>query len=216
MTPPPAQPKIYHITHIDNFASIVAAGCIESDGRRFRQGQNQKIIGMPEIKRRRLFDLEVPCHPPTKVGDYVPFYFCPRSIMLYILYRDNHPDMTYHGGQRTILHLQGDLESIIDWADGQGVRWAISDRNAGTRLADFYNKRENLNQIAWDSVQSTDFRDPLVKEGKQAEFLIHDTFPWHLVEKIGVIDAVMQNQANAILQQARHKPVVSVEGSWYY
>lgn len=213
---PPSQPKIYHITHIDNLASIVAGGGIESDGRRYRHGQNQKIIGMPEIKRRRLFDLDVPCHPATKVGDYVPFYFCPRSIMLYIIYRGNHPDTTYHGGQSSILHLQADLESIIDRADRQGVRWAISDRNAGTRLADFYNSRAGLNQIAWDAVQSTDFRDPLIKEGKQAEFLIHDTFPWHLVEKIGIIDAAMQNKVNTILQQSRYKPVVSVERSWYY
>ncbi len=120
MTKLPSQPKIYHITHFDNLASIIAAGCIESDGQRgAAQGAEQKIIGMPEIKRRRLFDLDVPCNLATKVGDYVPFYFCPRSIMLYIIYRDNHPDMTYHGGQRTILHLQADLESIIDWATGR-------------------------------------------------------------------------------------------------
>ena len=111
MTPQPPQSKIYHITHIDNLASIVAAGCIESDGRRYRAGQNQTAIGMTEIKRRRLFELDVPCHPGTKVGDYVPFYFCPRSIMLFIIHRHNHPDMPYHGGQGSILHLQADMES---------------------------------------------------------------------------------------------------------
>jgi len=72
MTIPPAQPKIYHITHIDNLASIVTAGYIESDGRRFRAGMNQTAIGMTEIKRRRLFELDVPCQPGTKVDDYVP------------------------------------------------------------------------------------------------------------------------------------------------
>jgi hypothetical protein len=94
MTTPPAQPKIYHITHVDNLASIVAAGCIESDGRRVGQGGGQTFIGMTEIKRRRLFDNEVQCHRGTKVGYYVPFYFCPRSIMLYILHMGNHPDIT--------------------------------------------------------------------------------------------------------------------------
>ncbi len=39
---------------------------------------------MTEIKRRRLFEIDVQCHPDTMVGDYVPFYFCPRSIMLFI------------------------------------------------------------------------------------------------------------------------------------
>ena len=53
MATPPAQPKIYHITHVDNLASIVASGCIESDGRRVARGGGQTTIGMTEIKRRR-------------------------------------------------------------------------------------------------------------------------------------------------------------------
>ena len=38
MTTPPAQPKFYHITYVGNFASTVAAGFIEADGRRVGQG----------------------------------------------------------------------------------------------------------------------------------------------------------------------------------
>ena len=216
MTPPPVQPKIYHITHIDNLASITASGCIQSDGRRFRAGQDQTVIGMSVIKRRRLLELDVPCHPGTKVGDYVPFYFCPRSIMLYIIHCDNHPDMTYHGGQGPILHLQADVDSVMNWADTQNVQWAFSDRNAGTRFTDFYQNRAELDQIDWDAIGTTDFRDPMAKEGKQAEFLVHDAFPWQLVEKIGVIDTTVLNQVNTILQSVTHKPVVNIERLWYY
>jgi len=216
MTTPPAQPKIYHITHVDNLASIVAAGCIESDGRRLRQGSSQTSIGMTEIKRRRLFENEVHCHPGTKVGEYVPFYFCPRSIMLFILHMGNHPDITYHGGQRPILHLQVDLEAVIRWAETNSVDWAFSDRNAGTRFTSFYNSRENFDKIDWNAVLATVFINPQVKEGKQAEFLIHDTCPWHLVEKIGVLNEEILHQVNAILQNAQHKPVVTIERTWYY
>jgi hypothetical protein len=56
------------------------------------------VVGMSEIKRRRLEDLEVSCLPGTKVGEYVPFFFCPRSVMLYILHMANHPDITYREG----------------------------------------------------------------------------------------------------------------------
>ncbi len=49
--------------------------------------------------------MEVKCHPGTKVGEYVPFYFCPRSVMLYILYMGNHPELGYRGGQAPIVHL---------------------------------------------------------------------------------------------------------------
>jgi len=216
MTTPPAQPKIYHITHIDNLPSIVAGGYIESDGRRFRQGGGQTSIGMTEIKRRRLFENDVPCHPGTKVGDYVPFYYCPRSIMLFILHRGNHPDMDYHDGQRPILHLQIDLEAAIHWAETNGVAWAFSDRNAGTRFTSFYKSRGDLDKIDWDAVRAAVFIDPQVKEGKQAEFLIHDTCPWQLVEKIGVLDEGMRVQVDTILQQGQNKPIVSIERAWYY
>jgi len=56
----------------------------------------------------------------------------------------------------------------------------------------------------------------LVKEGKQAEFLIHDACPWHLVERIGVLDEKIRAQVNGILLNARHKPVVLIERTWYY
>jgi len=216
MTTPPAHPKVYHITHVDNLASILAADCIESDGRRLRKGGDQTSIGMTEIKRRRLFEIDVQCHPDTMVGDYVPFYFCPRSIMLFIIYRNNHIDMLYHGGQRPILHLQVDMESAIQWADEHNIHWAFSAQNAGTRYTDFYKNRNDLEMIDWDAVNETDFRNPQVKEGKQAEFLIHNSCPWHLVEKIGVLNDNIRNQVNGILRNVRHKPVVKIERTWYY
>ncbi len=216
MTTPPAHPKIYHITHVNNLASILDARCVESDGRRVGQGGGQISIGMTEIKRRRLYEMEVSCNPDTMVGEYVPFYFCPRSIMLFILYKNNHTDMTYRGGQVPILHLQMDLESTIHWANENGVLWAFSDRNAGGLLADFFNTPMELDKIDWDAVKATDFRDMQIQEGKQAEFLIHDICPWHLVEKIGVLNERIVEQVKDILLNAQHKPVVKIERTWYY
>jgi len=82
---PQANLKIYHITHVENLASILAAGCIDSDARRIGQDLANTTIGMDKIKERRL-ELGVDCHEGTKVGEYVPFYFCPRSIMLFLIY----------------------------------------------------------------------------------------------------------------------------------
>jgi hypothetical protein len=58
---------------------------------------------MSTIKERRL-RLAIECRPGLRVGDCVPFYFCPRSVMLFLLDRGNHPDLTYRGGQGPILH----------------------------------------------------------------------------------------------------------------
>lgn len=177
MNEPPENPKIYHITHVDNLERIVQAGALLSDARMLAMTSAHTVVGMPGIKRRRLEEIEVSCHPGTKVGEYVPFYFCPRSIMLYILHKANHDDLAYRGGQGPVVHLQADLRAAIDWAEAPGRRWAISDRNAGSHLAQFYSERGNLDEVDWQAVAATDFRDMGVKEGKQAEFLMYDSFP---------------------------------------
>jgi len=67
--------KIYHITHLGNLTRIVAAGRLWSDAKRLELGLECEIVGMSEIKRRRLEEIEVSCFPGTQVGEYVPFYF---------------------------------------------------------------------------------------------------------------------------------------------
>jgi ssDNA thymidine ADP-ribosyltransferase, DarT len=210
----PARPKVYHITHLRNLAQIASGGWLYSDAKRLDLKLKCDVVGLSGIKQRRLKEIAVSCHPGTTVGQYVPFYFCPRSIMLYILHRGNHPELNYTGGQRPILHLQADLHSTIRWADKNGIRWAFSDRNAGTRLADFFNDPRDLGKVNWDAVQATDFRDMVVKEGKQAEFLLFEAFPWTLVEKVGVVDSATQNKVKRVL--AEHAPPVEIEPEWYY
>ncbi|MCX6048724.1 MAG: DUF4433 domain-containing protein [Chloroflexi bacterium] len=102
----PPNPKIYHITHVTNLTNIIAGKGLVSDAKRIASGLTFSLVGMSTIKQRRLTEIEVSCHPGTKVGQYVPFYFCPRSIMLYILHKGNHPDVSYKGGQRSMVHLQ--------------------------------------------------------------------------------------------------------------
>ena len=216
MTGKPANPKIYHITHLRNLSQIVQASAIWSDSERIAQNVDAEIVGMSKIKARRLKVLSVDCHPGTRVGEYVPFYFCPRSIMLYILHMGNHPELTYRDGQRPILHLRADLPATIRWADQNEVRWAFSDSNAGGCLAKFFKSISDLDKINWAAVEATDFRPMQVKEGKQAEFLVYKLLPWELIECIGVKDADIEQQVNDILQGARHKPLVTIEPNWYY
>jgi hypothetical protein len=102
----PAHPKVFHITHVRNLRNIVKAGVLWSDAKRVEMGLSCNVVGMSHIKQRRLQEIEVRCHAGTHVGEYVPFYFCPRSIMLYILHRGNHPDLDYNEGQQPIVHLR--------------------------------------------------------------------------------------------------------------
>jgi len=207
--------KIYHITHLHNLRGIVNEGSLWSDAERMKKGLASEIVGLSRIKHRRMKELEVRCWPGTKVGEYVPFYFCPRSIMLYILYRGNHPDLTYHGGQGPIVHLEADVERVVDWAARTKARWAFSDRNAGEYIANFFKDLRDFDKINWKAVEATDFRDILVKEGKQAEFLIYGSFPWQLIDRVGVMDGGMRNVVREVLGDSV-RPLVSVENAWYY
>ena len=37
------------------------------------------------------------------MGDCVPFYSCPRSVVLFVIQRANHQELTYQGGQGPIV-----------------------------------------------------------------------------------------------------------------
>ena len=216
MTPVPESPKIYHITHLDNLQGIVTAGGLLSDAAILQQGGPTQIIGMSKIKRRRIEELEVACHPGTKVGDYVPFYFCPRSIMLWVIHCANHPELAYRGGQTLVVHLEADLYRVITWADCNGVRWAFSLSNAGARYAEFRAQPHCLAELDWSAIAARDFRNPDVKERKQAEFLVHGYFPFDLVERIGVCWASVRDRVNQTLAGSRYNPAVEVRADWYF
>jgi hypothetical protein len=213
---PQITPKIYHITHYQNLESIIKSGAIFSDSYCLKNSKDHTKIGMSEIKRRRLEEIEVKCHPGTRVGEYVPFYFCPRSIMLYLMYKGNHPDLKYVGGQEPIVHIQADLVSVVEWAKKNMVKWAFSDRNAGTYYAEFYNEMRDLDKINWEAVTASDFRQPLIKEGKQAEFLLYKSFPFDLIESIGVINAEIQSIVKNILQGTALVDKVQMRPDWYF
>jgi len=211
----PARPKIYHILHVDRLPSVLADACLFSDAAMQGRTGCGTTIGMGTIKGRRL-RLPVRCHPGTCVGDYVPFYFCPRSVMLYVIYRANHPELTFRGGQGPILTLEADLDATIAHAEAAGIPWAISLQNAGAAYASFRADRAALAELDWAAINARDFRAPEVKEAKQAEFLLHGRFPWRLVERIGVQNAATGRKALGCLAGAAHIPPVRLMPDWYY
>lgn len=216
MPTPPAQPKVYHITHVDNLQAIVGSKRLLSDARLADLGGPSEMVGMSHIKLRRLTEINLEeCYPDDFVGEYVPFYFCPRSVMLYLIYARNH-ELSYKGGQGPIVHLEADLNAVVAWAEGKDRRWAFSLSNAGAYGVEFRNDLENLSEINWAAVRATDWRSSSIKHRKQAEFLLRNSFPWHLVERIGVhSNAVAQKAAQAIAAAA-HQPSIEILREWYY
>lgn len=222
MSPPPTTPRIYHITHVDNLPAIIADGGLISDAAMIARGGPKTSIGMGTIKQRRLL-LPVTCHQGLNVGDCVPFYFCPRSIMLFVIHRANNSELAYKGGQGPIVHLEADLQAVVNWANGKPRRWAFSLSNAGASYAQFRKSLKKLGDIDWDAIASNDFSNGAytpsgkqVKEGKQAEFLLQGALPWSLVRRIGVASTAIAAKARAALAGADHRPKISMQTDWYF
>ena len=83
--PVPSSVWLYHITHIDNLTAIVREG-----GLLAHNGVDDAYtdIAHQTIQIRRN-NTPVPCMPGGQLHDYVPFYFCRRSPMLYAIHKGN-------------------------------------------------------------------------------------------------------------------------------
>ena len=206
--------KIYHIVHIDKLQSIINSGGLLSDSEVIRQGLNGTNIGMNSIKQRRLKELTLSTYPDLFVGQCVPFYFCPRSVMLYMMHMGNSPDITYQGGQDSIIHLEADLMSSIAWANSNGRRWVFTSSNAGSRYFEDFNDLTYLNQIDWSVINSSKWSH--ARDKKQAEFLCEHSFEWSLIHRIGVSNQTVYQQVLNIINSSYHKPYVEVKNDWYY
>jgi hypothetical protein len=122
----------------------------------------------------------------------------------------------YREGQRPVVHLASSAESIA----AAGLAFTFTEGHAELAYSSFYEDLADLDKVDWRVMKSNRWNDTLEdmdrKRRRQAEFLVHDFFPWELIMKIGVIDGDVAEQVNTILQGAAHQPAVIVKASWYY
>lgn len=211
--PVPSDIKLYHIVHMDRLSSIVRNGFLLSDADVQQKKYSGTTIGISSIKDRRL-NKGLISYPDLHVGECVPFYFCPRSVMLFMFHRDNHPDISYHGGQKPIIHLTADLKRVTEWASQNKKRWVFTDSNAGSFYFNDYNNLKELNKIDWTAVEAREWKK--CREQKQAEFLIEHQLPFDLIESIGVYSEIELNLVEGVMSSLSEKPPVNICKQWYY
>lgn len=212
---------IYHITHIANLPAIIAGGGLACDAEVERQGLCSQSIAYDTIKdRRRLRTVVNLAGEAIGAGgvlaDYVPFYFANRSPMLYAIHRGYVP--AYRGEQRDVIYLVSTAEAVAS----TGASWCFTDGHAVEGMTNFFESLVDLAKVNWEAVQTRNwggnhlFDNPDVKRRKQAEFLVHGSFPWDLIQHIGVLDQAMTLQITKQLDACDYKPTLSVESEWYY
>jgi len=76
--------------------------------------------------------------------------------------------------------------------DEAGLRWVFTEGHADMGYTDFFDDFRDLIKIDWPLMEERYWHDtdddPDRKRRRQAEFLVHQFFPWELVSYVGVYD----------------------------
>lgn len=205
-------PTIYHFTHGRNLERILATRELRCHAR----ARLDTVVDIADggVKRWRE-GREVTCGPGGCVGDYVPFYFAPRSPMLYKISKGEVAGVDRD--QRPLVYVVSATEEIA----ASGLQCVFSDGNAAKLITDFFDDLELLqSRVDWAVMRARIWKN--TKEDgdrmrrRMAEFLIYGAVPLRLVAEIGVYDDGIRERADQLVEGAGLRIPVNVRPDWYY
>lgn len=209
----PRSTRLYHLTHIANLATIVAKGGLGSPNELRSRRIGYTSIAHREIQGRRV-SKAIPCGPGGVVHDYVPYFFAPRPPMLLALQKGN--VLEFGGSQADIVYLVTTVETVL--ADGRA--YVFTDGHAVMAVTEFFDDVAQLDRVDWQVMRSRHWAatpdDPDRQRRRQAEFLVHGSCPWRLIQELGVANQQMRERVVQEIAMAGHKPEVVVHPEWYY
>ena len=209
----PAPILLYHITHLDNLPGILQTGCLHCQQQLGKAGLHPVSVAYPGIQDRRAIT-SILCGPGGSLHDYVPFYFAPRSPMLYAIHKNRVEG--YDGGQTPLVHLVSSVAQM----ETTGHPFVFSDGHATMSFTRFFTELKNLDQIDWPLMAATYWhdtpQDPDRKRRRQAEFLVYNKVSLPAIIGIGVINDHIQQRVEGLLATHQIELPVRVRRNWYY
>jgi hypothetical protein len=206
---------VYHITHIDNISGIVARRNLYPDNAAASGEFVVTDIGMPSIKARRR-TTQVPCGPGGTPADYVPFYFGPRSPMLFSISKGNVP--TYQEGQASVVYLVTTVGAVRS----AGLSAVFTEGNAGAGFVTFREDEPLQLEAAvdWPLMKQRYWfdtpDDPGRANRRQAEYLVHGSVPISLIRWAGAMTDEVAGSLRTAFASASLTVDVRVVPGWYY
>lgn len=204
---------LYHFTHVDNLPSIANDGLC-SDSAVEDSDLLEVDVGNQDVKARRR-RMEVPVGPGGVVADYVPFYFAPRSPMLFAIHKGGVP--TYRGGQEGLVYLVARVGTIVD----RELEYVLTDRNAAEALTAFSDRIDDLEEFVdwplmgermWHNTQE----DPHRRSRRMAEFLVHGCVPWDALVGLAARTEEDSRKAATRLASLAGDVRIMVRPGWYF
>lgn len=211
----PIPTPVFHFTRVEHLDTIVAQG-VACDRQAQANGLLRIEVGNAGIKARRAQRL-VPESPKGVVSDYVPFYFAPRSPMMYSIHRGNVPGYTEGTGR--LVYLVTTLEALLE----AGLDPILTDRNAVLQFASFHQLRMGepvddfidwplMKQPMWNNTDS----DPDRMERRMAECLVHGAVPWSAIQYVGAKSDAVADEIRARLGDESERVRIEVRRTWYF
>jgi hypothetical protein len=218
----PDDVPLFHITAIQNLPGIVASHGLWPKASLGKHGIAYADIAYQSIQSRRSVK-QVTAGPGGVIHDYTPFYFAPRSPMLFSINNGNVPDCNYK--QDDIVHIR----TTIGRVKHRG--FVFYNFNAATSFAKCFDDLEKLGEINWPLFfeppqldgycrfwHNIHSNERYVKrmETRQAEFLVHGHVPLDLIEEVVArTPAIASNVENILRSHGWNVPVRS-QPLWYF
>ncbi len=205
---------VYHFTRVEHLEAIARHGLLP-DAQAQAAGLLSVEIGNTGIKQARR-ERVVPIPPGGVVADYAPFYFAPRSPMLYSISSGN--VATYREGTDRLVYLVSSLEDLAT----HGLHVLLTDRNAVLQYAEFVDLAHGVRSdfIDWDLMKATYWNNtdaqPDRRERRMAECLVHERVPWQAFLGVAAKSQEVADEASQILQQPSVASRVVVRPEWYF
>ena len=205
---------IMHFTHIKNLPGIFAAGCLQADSLVDRSSALKVEAADLDIKavRKRV---QVPLAPYGCVADYVPFYFAPRSPMLYKLAKSGVAN--YTDGQDPLVYLVSSAETVAS----NGATFLFTDGNCASTVTQYSNDLALLESaVDWEVMRAYMWAntadDPDRMRRRMAEFLVHQRLPVGCLSEVTVRHDTIKQQVNELLRAYSVDLPVRVRSGWYF
>lgn len=201
--------RIYRMIHIENLPRLLEWGGDWAQSEAKRRALSKRPIHHTEIMDARE-RAHISVEPRGVVADYVPFYFGPRSPMLYAIKQgkvDGCKD------QKEIIYLVSTAEAVAE----ANLPFVFTNGHAIIGYVDHFNRLEDLPKVPWDVIKAQYWNNHTDGRCKrQSEFLVRDFFPLSLVGGIGVANEKRLAEVEAILTAAKISVQVKVCNQWYF
>lgn len=201
----------YRITHRDNLQHILLNGLVNKNHDRAAAGFVP--IGNPEIIDVRSTTL-VAMDGFGYIGEYIPFYFTPRSIMLYNIITGYYHPVVPQRSREEIIVIRCLVERLTDQP-----KWFFTDGQANDGESGHYADLKKMSKIDWDCIQNSQFSksDDYDRPRRyQAEFLVRDIVPVNCFESVCVYSKKMQLWAQAQINKAGKMLKVNVVPEYFF